>query len=216
MPGVGRTASMERTGDFASNRHGADRCRTRGVRAWLYLLSMVDARHREGECRIARRRSRLFRFGHDPSEAGRFPHRQRTAGSDIRGDRAHLASLQTGTVAELAFKESDNRSEPPPARAAFAERFSFDQPNPPNSSLQRSSLSASFDDRHIGDILPSSAAISSAPVAPPAAAPRVTAAAVPVPRPAPKRPPNPDSSSPARRPTRPFPSHTRRAAWRRA
>ena len=111
-----------------------------------------------------------------------------TAGSDIRGDRAHLASLQTGTVAELASEESDNRSEPPPARAAFAERFSFDQPNPPNSSLQRSFLSASFDDRHIGDILPPGAAISSVPVAPPAAAPRVAAAAVPVPRPAPKRP----------------------------
>ena len=111
-----------------------------------------------------------------------------TAGSDIKGDRAHLASLQTGTVAELASEESDNRSEPPPARAAFAERFSFDQPNPPNSSLQRSFLSASFDDRHIGDILPPGAAISSVTVAPPAAAPRVAAAAVPVPRPAPKRP----------------------------
>jgi Protein of unknown function (DUF2778) len=112
--------------------------------------------------------------------------RTATARSDIRGDRAHLASLQTGTVTESAFK-SDNRSEPPRARAAFAERFSFDQPNRPNSSLQRSHLSASFDDRHIGDVLPPDAAISSAPVAPPAAAPRVAAAAVPVPRPAPKR-----------------------------
>jgi hypothetical protein len=109
-----------------------------------------------------------------------------TAGWDIRGDRAHLASLQRGTVAELASEGSGNQSEP--ARAAFAERFSFDQPNPPNSSLQRSFLSASFDDRHIGDILPPGAAISSVRVAPPAAAPRVAAAAVPVPRPAPKRP----------------------------
>jgi hypothetical protein len=111
-----------------------------------------------------------------------------TAGSDIKGDRAHLASRQTGTVAEVASEESDNRSEPPPARAAFAERFSFDQPNPPNLSLQPSFLSASFDDRHIGDILPPGAAVSSVPVAPPAAAPRGAAAAVPVPRPAPKRP----------------------------
>jgi hypothetical protein len=111
-----------------------------------------------------------------------------TAGSDIKGDRARLASLQTGTVAELASEESDNHSEPPPARAAFAERFSFDQPNPPNLSLQPSFLSAYFDDRHIGDILPPGAAISSVPVAPPAAAPRVAAAAVPLPRPAPKRP----------------------------
>ena len=71
------TASMERTGDFASNRRGADRCRTCGVRYWLYLLSRIDARFREGECRIARPRSRLFRFEHDPSEDGRFPHRQR-------------------------------------------------------------------------------------------------------------------------------------------
>jgi hypothetical protein len=111
-----------------------------------------------------------------------------TAGWDIRGDRAHLASLQTGTVTELASEESGNQSELPPARAAFAERFSFDQPDPPNSFLQRSFLSASFDDRHIGDILPPGAAISSVRVAPPAAAPRVAAAAVPVPRPAPKRP----------------------------
>jgi hypothetical protein len=110
------------------------------------------------------------------------------AGPDIRGDRADLASHQTRTVAESGFNESDNRSEPPPARAAFAERFSFDQPNPPNSSLQRSDLLASFDDRHTADILPRGAAISSVPVAPPAAAPRVAAAAVPVPRPAPKRP----------------------------
>ena len=114
--------------------------------------------------------------------------RTATAGSDIRGDRAHLASRQTGTVAELAFEESDNRSEPPPARAAFAERFSFDQASPPNSSLQRSYPLASFDDRHIGNILPPGAAISSVLVAPPAAAPRVAAATVPVPRPAPKRP----------------------------
>ena len=95
-----------------------------------------------------------------------------TSGWDIRGDRAHLAGPSNGNRCELASEESDDRSEPPPARAAFAERFSFDQPNPPNSSWQRSSLSASFDDRHIGDILPSSAAISSAPVAPTAAAPR--------------------------------------------
>jgi hypothetical protein len=108
--------------------------------------------------------------------------RTATAGSDIRGDRTHLASRQTGTVVESAFKELDHRSEPPPARAAFAERFSFDQPNPPNSSLQLSYLSAAaFDDRH-------GAAISSVVVAPPAAAPRVAATAVPVPRPAPKRP----------------------------
>jgi hypothetical protein len=98
-----------------------------------------------------------------------------TAGSHIRGDRAHLASLQTGTVAVLASEESDNRSEPPPGHAAFAERFSFDQPNPPNLSLQPSFLSASFDDRHVGDSLPPGAAVSSV-------------AAVPVPRPAPKRP----------------------------
>ena len=37
-------------------------------------------------------------------------------------------------------------------RAAFAERFLFDQPNPPSSSLQRSFLSASFDDRHNVDV----------------------------------------------------------------
>jgi Protein of unknown function (DUF2778) len=114
--------------------------------------------------------------------------RTATAGSDIKGDRAHLASRQTGTVAELAFNESDNRSEPPPARAAFTERFSFDQPNPPNASLQRSYLLASVDDRHIGNVLPPGAATSSVPVAPPAAAPRVAATTVPVPRPAPKRP----------------------------
>jgi hypothetical protein len=113
------------------------------------------------------------------------------AGSDIGGDRAHLASRQTETVAELTSKEPDNRSEPLQARAAFDERFSFDQPNPPNLFLQRSSVSASFDDRHIVDILPPGAAISSALVAPPAAAPRVAAAAVPVPRPAPKRPSEP-------------------------
>jgi hypothetical protein len=112
-----------------------------------------------------------------------------TAGSDIRGDRAHLTSLQTGTVAELASEESDNRSEPPPGRAAFAERFSFDRPNPPNLSLQPSFRSASFDDRPIGDVSTPGAAASSVSVAPPAAAPRVATAAVPVPRPAPKRPP---------------------------
>jgi Protein of unknown function (DUF2778) len=111
-----------------------------------------------------------------------------TAGSDIRGDRAHLAGHQTGTVAELAFKESDNRSEPPPARAAFAERFSFDQSSPPNSSLQRSYLLASVGDGHIGDVLPPGAATSSVPDAPPVAARRVGAATVPAPRPAPKRP----------------------------
>jgi Protein of unknown function (DUF2778) len=110
-----------------------------------------------------------------------------TAGSDIRGDRAHLASLQTDTVAELATEESDNRSEPPSGRAAFAERFSFDQPNPANLSLQPSFLSASFDDRPISDILHPGAVVSSVPVAPLAAAPRVAAATVPVPRPAPKR-----------------------------
>jgi hypothetical protein len=114
--------------------------------------------------------------------------RTATAGSGIRGDRAHLTSRQTGTVAELAFKESHNRSEPPPTSAAFAERFSFDQASPPNSSLQRSYPLASFDDRHIGNILPPGATISSVLVAPPAAAPRVAAATVPVPRPAPKRP----------------------------
>lgn len=114
--------------------------------------------------------------------------RTATAGSDIKGDRAPLASRQTGAVAELASEESDNRSEPPPGRAAFAERFSFDQPNPPTSSLQPSDLSASVDDRHIGDVLPPGAETSSVPVAPPAAAPRVAAATVPAPRPAPKRP----------------------------
>jgi hypothetical protein len=114
--------------------------------------------------------------------------RTATAGSDIRGDRSHLASRQSGTVTELAFKASDDRSEPPPARAAFAERFSFDQASPPNSSLQRSYLFASFDDGHIGNISPPGAAISSVPVAPPVAASRVAAATVPVPRPAPKRP----------------------------
>jgi Protein of unknown function (DUF2778) len=110
--------------------------------------------------------------------------RTASAGLDIKGDFMRLASRQTGDVAESA---SDDRSEPPAAHSAFAERFSLDQPSPPNSFLQSSFLSASFDDRHIGDILPPGAAISSVPVAPPAAAPRVAAAAVPVPRPAPKR-----------------------------
>jgi hypothetical protein len=112
--------------------------------------------------------------------------RTATTGSNIRADRAHAASRQTGNVAELTFKELDNRSEPPPVRSAFAERFSFDQPSPPNSSLQRKYVSASFNDRLI-DVLPPDAAISSAPAAPPAAVPRVAATTVPVPRPAPKR-----------------------------
>jgi type VI secretion system (T6SS) effector TldE1-like protein len=114
--------------------------------------------------------------------------RTANAGLDTKGDRVHLASGQTGAVAELASKESDNRAEQPPARSAFAERFSFDQPGPPNPSLQRSYLSTSFDDRFIGDISLPRAAISSALAAPHAAAPRVAAAPVPVARPAPKRP----------------------------
>jgi hypothetical protein len=109
-------------------------------------------------------------------------------GDRIQGDRIHLASRQTGAVAELVSTESDNQSAPPPARAAFAARFSFDQPSRPNAFLQRSFVSTSFDDLFIGDTLAAGAAVSSVPVAPPAAAPRVAAAAVPMPRPAPKRP----------------------------
>ena len=109
----------------------------------------------------------------------------RTTGLNIKGDFMRLANRQTGDVAELA---SDDRSEPLPAHSAFAERFSLDRSITPNSSLQRSDLSTSFDDLFIGDILRPRVAISSALVAPPAAAPRVAAAPVPVPRPAPKRP----------------------------
>lgn len=86
--------------------------------------------------------------------------RAANAGSAIKGDFAHLASRQAGTVAKLASEESDDRSEP--ALSAFVERFSFDQPSPSDASV--------------------------APVVPRAATPRVAAAAVPVPRPAPKRP----------------------------
>jgi hypothetical protein len=111
--------------------------------------------------------------------------RTANAGSDIKGDRVRPARA----VAELAPEESDNRSEPPPARSAFAERFAFDHPSPPNASLQRPHLWTSFDERFVGYISPDRAAIpSSVPVAPPAAAPRVAAAPVPVARPAPKRP----------------------------
>jgi hypothetical protein len=114
--------------------------------------------------------------------------RTANAGSDVKGDRMHLASRHTAAVAELGSEQPDIRSEPPPARSAFAERFSFDQPGSPNASLQRSDLAAAFDDRFIGDIPPTRAPISFALVAPPAAAPRVAAVPVPVARPAPKQP----------------------------
>jgi hypothetical protein len=112
--------------------------------------------------------------------------RAANAGSGIKGDYGHLAGRQAGAVAETASEEADNR--PEPALSAFAERFSFDQPSPANSSSQRSYLSTSFNDRFIGDISRPRVAISSALVAPPAAAPRVAAAPIPVARPAPKRP----------------------------
>lgn len=100
----------------------------------------------------------------------------------------HLATRQTRAVAELASMESDDGAEPP-ARSAFAERFSLDQPAPSNSSLQHAYLSSSFADRFVGEIPPSRAAVPSALLTTPAVAPRVAAVAVPVPaaRPTPKR-----------------------------
>jgi Protein of unknown function (DUF2778) len=112
------------------------------------------------------------------------------AGSTSVSATIHPASRLTEAVAELASEESDNRSEPPPARSAFAERFSFDQPSPPNASSQRLYLTTSFDDRFVGDIPPALAPVASAvaaPVAPPEATPRVAAVPVPAARPASKR-----------------------------
>lgn len=122
------------------------------------------------------------------ANAGSRADARTSASSTIHpGDRGQLASHQTGTVAESTFEETDNRSAPQ-VRAVFAERFSFDQASPPNASLQRSHLLASFDDRYVDNIVPPGAAISSGPIALPAAAPRVAAATIPLPRPAPKRP----------------------------
>jgi hypothetical protein len=122
------------------------------------------------------------------------------AGSTFVFASIHPASRPTGAVAGLASEESDDRSESPPARSAFAERFAFDhprpdqprpdQPNLSNASSQHAHLSASFGDRFAGEIPPSRAPVPSAvaaPVAPPAATPRVAAVPVPVARPAPKR-----------------------------
>jgi hypothetical protein len=113
-----------------------------------------------------------------------------TAGSYIREDDgapldpAQFASLQAGDDSEFAFKEPDNRSAPPLARLPFGERFSFDQPAPPDGSLQSSQPSASFHDRFIGEVLAASAPVRSTadPDPSPAAVPRITAAAA-APRP---------------------------------
>ena len=183
---------MERTGDFCFESAWGRSLQELAAFAIGFISCLdltLDTERANAGSRADARDSSVSSTIHPKLVDSRTP--SATAGWDIRGDRAHLASLQTGTVAELASEESDNQSEPPPARAAFAERFSFDQPNPSNSSLQHSFLSASFDHRHIDDILPPGAAISSVPVAPPAAATRVAAAAVPVPRPAPKRPSEP-------------------------
>jgi hypothetical protein len=115
------------------------------------------------------------------------------AGNTFVSATIHPASRLTAAVAELASEEADNRSESPPARSAFVERFSFDQPSPPDASSQRLERTASFDDRFVGDIPPSRAPVPSAvaapvePIAPPAATPRVAAVPVPAARPASKR-----------------------------
>jgi hypothetical protein len=115
------------------------------------------------------------------------------AGNTFVSATIRPASRLTAAVAELASEEADNRSESPPARSAFVERFSFDQPSPPDASSQRLERTASFDDRFVGDIPPSRAPVPSAvaapvePIAPPAATPRVAAVPVPAARPASKR-----------------------------
>jgi hypothetical protein len=94
---------------------------------------------------------------------------------------AHLKSLQSALVAELAFGVPGNRSELPSAHSFFAERFLFDDSNVANSSAQPSNISASFHDRFVGVAFSTalSAMVQTAVAPHRAAAPRI-AAAVPV------------------------------------
>ena len=146
-----------------------------------YFWATLDTETANGGWRAETRNPSISGAIH-PKRVDRGP---RTDVSDI-GDngRAHLASLQTGAVSASSLNDPDSRSEPPSARTPFGERFSFDHPSAPSSFLQPSRLSASFDDR-FGDALGASTAVRSA-AAPPYTAVAPVAAAVPMPRPAPR------------------------------
>jgi hypothetical protein len=111
-----------------------------------------------------------------------------TANAGLRANAHDFSVSATIHPTLAAFPvDTENRNDPSPARSAFVDRFSFDQTSPSNASSRGADLLTSFDDRFFGDIPRTRAAMASAPVAPPAADPRVAAAAVSVPRPAPKR-----------------------------
>lgn len=115
-----------------------------------------------------------------------------TANAGLRANAHDFSVPATIHPTLAAFRvDAENRYAPSPVGSAFADRFSLDQTSPSNASSQGADLSTSFDDRFFGDIPRTRAAMASAPVAPPAADPRVAATAVSVPRPAPKRPSKP-------------------------
>ncbi|HKA81249.1 MAG TPA: tlde1 domain-containing protein [Xanthobacteraceae bacterium] len=107
-----------------------------------------------------------------------------TLGSDGQESaRAQLAGLRTQDDFAFVFKELDGGSAPPPGRAPFGERFSFDESSAPSRFLQPSDRLASSDALSGGEAAASNTGVQSAAAPPRAAGPRVAAASV-APRPA--------------------------------